>query len=117
MSLKILNFIIVFTFFCSGCTIYAQDHTSSIQKFIYKKRNFNNVYRKGYRVVLYNGDENKTREIYQQFKEDFKNIFIKLSYVSPDWKVLTEFYSSKIEAENTLIFIKEKYPNSKILQN
>ncbi len=117
MSFKILNFMIVFTLFCGSNTIYAQDHTSSIQKFVYKKRNFNNVYRKGYRVVLYNGDEKQTREIYQRFKQDFKNISIKLSYASPDWKVLTGFYSSKIEAENILISIKEKYPNSKILRN
>lgn len=96
---------------------YGQDIDSSIKNFTYKKRNFNAVYQKGHRILLYNGDEEKTREIYKNFKSDFKNIPVKISYSSPDWKVLTKFYSSKIEAENILIAIHEKYPYSKILQN
>lgn len=117
MFTKTQKKIIILVLSIFGSVAYGQDIDSSIKKIIYKKRNFNAVYQKGHRILLYNGDEEKTREIYKNFKTDFKNIPVKISYSSPDWKVLTKFYASKIEAENILIAIHEKYPYSKILQN
>ncbi|MDO3695246.1 hypothetical protein QVZ41_10355 [Wenyingzhuangia sp. chi5] len=95
--------------------IYSQDHKSSLDYFIEKKRNYNKTSKNGYSVLLYNGNEEQALITYNTFEEEFKDIKIKLTYVSPDWKVITKAYSTKIEAERIYLIIKEKYPNAKIL--
>ena len=95
--------------------MYSQEVKTSLDNFIEKKRNYNKNSKKGYCVLLYNGNEEQALSLYNSFKEDYKDIQIKLSYVSPDWKVITKSYSTKIEAERTYLIIKEKHPNAKIL--
>ncbi|NIJ46323.1 hypothetical protein FHR24_002807 [Wenyingzhuangia heitensis] len=96
-------------------SVFAQEITPSLNSFVEKKRNYNKNSKNGVSVLLYNGQEDKARQIYEEFKGEYKGISIKLTYVSPDWKVLTPAYSSTIEAERIAIIIREKYPNAKIL--
>ncbi len=103
MSISILN------------KLNAQEKTKALSSFIEKKRNYNKHSRNGFSIVLYNGHEKKALEVYKQFKKDFKTTPMKLTYVSPDWKVLTPAYNSKLEAEKVYLLIKEDYPNAKIL--
>lgn len=82
---------------------------------IEKKRAYNQNIKNGHSVILYSGEEEKAKEIYHQFKSEFKDINIQLTYTSPDWKVTTNAYTSKIEAERILLIIKEKFPTAKSL--
>ncbi|NJB83895.1 hypothetical protein [Wenyingzhuangia aestuarii] len=101
--------------FCFSNRIQAQETNSSLNTFIEKKKNYNKNSKNGVSVLLYNGSEEKAREIYNEFKTEFKDIDINLRYVSPDWKVLTNAYSSSLEAERIAIIIRQKYPSVKIL--
>ncbi|MGY5356067.1 hypothetical protein [Wenyingzhuangia sp. IMCC45467] len=100
---------------CSITSIYSQEEKSSLDSFITKKRNYNKTSKVGFSVLLYNGNEEQALDLYNSFKEEYKDIKIKLTYVSPDWKVMTKAYSTKIEAERIYLIIKEKHPNAKIL--
>lgn len=96
-------------------SVQAQENNTSLSKFINKKREHNANSKNGISVLLYNGNEDEAREIYNLLHNEFENIHIKLTYVSPDWKVLTNPYSSRLEAERVAIIIREKHPNVKIL--
>ena len=108
----------IFTLTISMCftkLMYSQENKTSLDHFIEKKRNYNKTSKKGYSVLLYNGNEEQALSIYSSFEEDYKDIKIKLTYVSPDWKVITKAYGTKIEAERIYLIVKEKHPNAKIL--
>ncbi|WP_010137012.1 hypothetical protein [Ochrovirga pacifica] len=108
--------LILFSFFTLLFTqTNAQETTSKLENFIQKKRNYNKNTKSGYSVILYSGDEEKARELFAKFKEEFQDIDIKLSYTSPDWKVATKVFPSKIESERVLLLIKEKFPFAKLL--
>ncbi|ANW96531.1 hypothetical protein AXE80_09685 [Wenyingzhuangia fucanilytica] len=93
----------------------SQEQKSSLDHFLEKKRNYNKTSKIGYSVLLYNGNEEQALTVYNSFNEEYKDIKVKLSYVSPDWKVMTKAYSTKIEAERIYLIVKEKHPNAKIL--
>lgn len=95
--------------------VFSQETKTPLERFVEKKRNFNKKTKNGFSVVLYTGNEGIARETFENFKTEFQDIKIKLTYVSPDWKVITPSCSSKIEAERIVIAIKEKYPTAKIL--
>lgn len=113
-SIKTFFFALCILFFLSN-PIHAQKDNNSLTKFIEKKRDHNLNNKKGFSLVLYNGNEEKAIETFKSFKEEYKDVTVKLSYVSPDWKVLTVPYHSKIEAEKVYLRIREKFPNAKIL--
>lgn len=111
-----LLFFIQLCFVCTFCnSLTAQIKQSSLDSFVQKKKDYNEKSKIGYRVLLYNGNEKKAIEIYKQFKLDFSNIEVKLTYVSPNWKVLTQSYSTMLQAESVSLRIKEKYPQAKTL--
>lgn len=95
--------------------LYSQEKNSSLENYIEKKRNYNKTSKTGFSVLLYNGNEEDALSLYNSFREDYEDIEVKLTYVSPDWKVMTKAYSTKIEAERAYLMIKEKHPNAKIL--
>ncbi len=111
--------VIFAAFFCmiffSNQNTFAQESSKNLTNFIEKKKNHNKNIKTGFSVILYSGKEEKARETYYEFKSEFEDIEIQLTYVSPDWKVTTISYPSKIEAERKLIVIKEKFPNAKAL--
>lgn len=115
MLSKTSKFILVFSLICLANTSYSQENKKSLESFIQKRINYNEHYPNGYSVLLYNGNEQEARKVKQDFKEEFRKIEIDLSYKSPNWKVMTKSYDSKLEAERISVIIKEKYPNAKIL--
>ncbi|MGY6648630.1 hypothetical protein [Wenyingzhuangia sp. IMCC45574] len=112
-----VTFTLIFSFiaFSSQPSYSQQTKDEQLSNFIEKKKNHNTKIKNGYSVILYSGKEEKARETYFEFKSEFEDIEIQLTYVSPDWKVATIAYPSKIEAERKLIIIKEKFPFAKPL--
>lgn len=115
MQNKLLFTITLITSIYSKNLVYSQEQKTSLESFIEKKRDFNKNNKVGFSVLLYNGDEEEAIEIYNTFREDYEDIKIIRTYTSPNWKVKTKSYSTKIEAERIYLIVKEKYPYAKIL--
>jgi len=106
-----LNIFVVFLFLISERLISQNETNSSpeIMRLISKKRAFNKTYGYGFRVQVYYGDETKARKIQNKFKISFPNVYTKLAYNKPDWKVHVGNYKTKLEADKALITFSEKF--------
>lgn len=106
-----LNIFVVFLFLISERLISQNETNSSpeIKRLISKKRAFNKTYGYGFRVQVYYGDETKARKMQNKFKISFPNVYTKLAYNKPDWKVHVGNYKTKLEADKALITFSEKF--------
>ena len=92
--------------------LVAQNKTNSspeIKRLIAKKRSFNRSYGYGYIIQIYYGNETKARSLQNKFRVNFPNVYTKLDYDKPDWKVLVGKYKSKLEADKAVINFSEKF--------
>ncbi|KGL62681.1 SPOR domain-containing protein [Polaribacter sp. Hel1_85] len=108
-SIALLFLIVLLT---TSYSAYSQNKTNKsaeIKSIISKKRSFNNTYGFGYRIQLYNGNEQKARQFRARFGIEFPNNFSKLVYNAPEWKVQVGNYKTKLEADKDLIKFQEKF--------
>ena len=92
--------------------LVAQNKTNSspqIKRLIAKKRSFNRSYGHGYIVQIYYGNETRARSLQNKFKVNFPEVYTKLDYDKPDWKVLVGRYRTKLEADKAVIRFSEKF--------
>lgn len=103
----------LFLFFIFGnLNFSAQNKTNSseqIKELISKKRSYNNTFGYGYRIQIYYGNETKARSLQNKFKITFPDVYTKLDYDKPDWKVLVGNYKTKLEADKAIINFSEKF--------
>jgi len=93
-------------------SISAQNSTrmsNDVASLITKKREFNKEYGFGFRIQIYYGDETKARSLQQKFKLNYPNVFTKLEYDRPYWKVKVGNYKSKLEADRATLIFSEKF--------
>lgn len=98
--------------FAANYTVFSQNNTkksSEIKNMISKKRNFNKEYGFGYRIQLYNGNEQQARKFRAKFNIEFPESVSKLVYNAPEWKVQVGKYKTKLEADKDLIKFQEKF--------
>lgn len=98
--------------FLSTSSVIAQNKTNSsaqIKRLISKKRAFNNSYGYGYRIQIYYGNETKARSIQSKFRLEFPDVYTKLDYEKPDWKVKVGNYKTKLEADKAILRFSEKF--------
>ena len=109
--------ILLFTIFCSFSLIgSAQTSTEqSLNTLLVKKREFNKNAKKGFCIQLYNGNEKSAIARMERFTELFPEIIIKRIYKVPEWKVQTNSYKTKLEADKILNLIKDDYPGARVL--
>tara|TARA_R110002074_G_scaffold133793_3_gene277556 strand:+ start:84 stop:452 length:369 start_codon:yes stop_codon:yes gene_type:complete len=106
-----LNFIL-FAILLGTSSLYSQNKTNTsneVKNLIDKKRSFNKQYGYGYRVQIYYGEETKARSIENKFKINFPNVYTKLDYDQPYWKVQVGNYKTKLEADKAVINFSEKF--------
>lgn len=92
--------------------VSAQNETNSspqIKRLISKKRAFNKSYGYGYIIQIYYGNETKARSLRNKFRLSFPNVYTKLDYNKPDWKVLVGNYKTKLEADKAVLSFSEKF--------
>lgn len=95
---------------------YGQTETAqSLDSIVIKKRAFNKIAKQGYRIQLYNGDEEKALQVMENFMNDFPEIEIKRIYKAPEWKIQTTTYKTRIAADRVLNIIREEYPSARVL--
>ena len=107
------NLNIFFFVFIAGCISFAaQNKTNTskdIKQLIAQKRTFNKEHGYGFRVQIYYGDETKARTLQSKFRLDYPDIFIKLNYNQPYWKVQVGNYKTKLEADKALVNFSDKF--------
>ncbi|MFQ3180741.1 MAG: septal ring-binding cell division protein DamX [Polaribacter sp.] len=83
--------------------------STSIKNLIAKKRAFNSKFGHGFRVQIFYGDETKARGIQNKFKVNFPNVYTKLDYEQPYWKVQVGNYKTRLEADKAMVSFSEKF--------
>ncbi|WP_218598039.1 SPOR domain-containing protein [Polaribacter sp. NJDZ03] len=109
-KLTVLSFL--FVLLTTSYNSFSQNKTNEsaeIKNIVSKKRSFNSTYGFGYRIQLYNGNEQKARQFMARFKVEFPGIFSKLVYYAPEWKVQVGNYKTKLEADKDLIKFQDKF--------
>ena len=112
MKQKTFLSFILFAILLGTNSLYSQNKTNTsneVKNLIDKKRSFNKQYGYGYRIHIYYGDETKARSIESKFKIHFQNVYTKLDYDQPYWKVQVGNYKTKLEADKAVINFSEKF--------
>tara|TARA_B110000967_G_scaffold172174_1_gene183075 strand:- start:23081 stop:23449 length:369 start_codon:yes stop_codon:yes gene_type:complete len=110
---KSVRFLLLFTILIAGINNFSAQNktnsTSEIKRLISKKRAYNSSYGYGFRIQIYYGNETKARSLQNKFKANFPDLYTKLDYDKPDWKVLVGNYKTKLEADKAVINFSEKF--------
>ena len=69
-----------------------------------------------YKIQIYNGDIESCKKNLVDFKKEFLNLDGTIVFYTPAYKVWVGNFKSRIEAERNLLLLKNKYPNSLIIQ-
>lgn len=96
----------------SSNSVSAQNSTNSsnqVKNLIAKKRDFNIKFGFGFRVQIFYGDETKARSLQNKFKVNFPNVYTKLDYDQPYWKVQVGNYKTRLEADKAIVNFSEKF--------
>ena len=94
---------VLFTVSYSSFSQNKTNKTAAIKSLISKKRSFNNTYGFGYRIQIFYGEENSARNSQNRFSSTFPDVYTKLSYDQPYWKVQVGNYKTKLEADKALM--------------
>ena len=123
LTQKHLLLLLVFTLIFSTHSFSQSEGTikiessESIKQLIAKKRAYNKnlKYIKGYKIQLFYGSENAAIDIRDKFRTSFIDIASELKFHSPYWKVWVGSYKTRIEADRSLLEIKEGFPSAIII--
>ena len=85
-----------------------------LERLVEKKRNYNKTQKIGYRIQIYNGNEQKARRIKKTCEILFPEVKIILRYKIPDWKVQTQFFNTRLEADRFLLKIQKEYFSARV---
>ena len=103
-------FIFVLIAGCSSFSAQNKTNTSAeIKNLIAQKRAFNKKYGYGFRIQIYYGDEIKARSLQSKFSLNYPNVYTKLDYEQPYWKVQVGNYKTRLEADKAMIGFLEKF--------
>jgi septal ring-binding cell division protein DamX len=101
-----------FVIIAGNLSFSAQNKTNSseeIKKLITKKRAFNKEYGYGFRIQIYYGNETKARSLRSKFSLNYPEVYTKLDYNQPYWKVQVGNYKTKLEADKAMIRFLEEF--------
>ncbi len=126
--MKILNLNTAFQlalFFCFfSINLYSQvkninvSQNPKFEKLLNEKRKINAsiIVNDIYKIQIYNGDIESCKKNLVDFKKEFLNLDGTIVFYTPAYKVWVGNFKSRIEAERNLLLLKNKYPNSLIIQ-
>ncbi|MFC2110382.1 hypothetical protein ACFLRU_02035 [Bacteroidota bacterium] len=113
--MKIKQFLAALFICTLANTVNAQKSLSSLDSLIYKKRAYNKSIKNGFCIQLYNGNEKMAINKIAKFKKNFPDIKVFRTYKVPEWKIQTEVYRTRLEADRVLNLIQKKYPGARVL--
>jgi len=112
-------------FFCFfSINLYSQVNNVNVsqnpkfEKLLNEKRKINAsiVVNDIYKIQIFNGDIESCKKNLIDFKKEFLNLDGTIVFYNPAYKVWVGNFKSRIEAERNLLLLKNKYPNSLIIQ-
>ncbi|MGB3149866.1 MAG: SPOR domain-containing protein [Maribacter sp.] len=117
--MKTLVYIAVFTCFSNLC--YSQSANINIEQDekisklldIYKSALGNSEY---YRIQVGFGDYGKAQSIKSNVEQDFPELFSKIDFDSPTYRVRVGRFKSKLDAERKFNEVRTKYPDAMLLK-
>ncbi|GGB69905.1 sporulation protein [Flavobacterium suaedae] len=107
-----------------GGKITAQNSTVSIEQdekfteLLNEKRKINSsiIVNDRYKVQIYYGDNVKARKTLAEFKKEFPDMDGTIVFESTSYKVWTGSFNNRIDAENMLAKIRDKYPYALLIK-
>ena len=113
---------IIFTLFSvslSTCYINAQDQNITVtqdpkfEQLLNEKRKINTslTVNDSYKIQIYNGGSENAKKTLSEFKQEFASIDATIIFNTPNYKVWVGNFRTRIEAEKTLVDIKDRYKN------
>ena len=117
--MKTLTSLFIFT--CLFNAINAQQGTINIEQDqkitdlleIYKSLNTTSDY---YRIQVGFGSHAKAQKIKANVEQDFPNMFSKIDFDSPTYRVRLGRFKTKLEAERKFAEVRKKYPDAMLLK-
>ncbi|MDP2088700.1 MAG: SPOR domain-containing protein [Flavobacteriaceae bacterium] len=70
----------------------------------------------GYRIQLYNGLETESNQVKTKFLTLFPDMKAEIIYKAPEWKVQVGNFRTRLEADKSLLKIKEQFPGSLVVR-
>lgn len=97
---------------------YAQTESDKIAKLIEQKRvnNKKNKYYGGFKIQLFNGNESQAYKIKRDFDAAYPDYPTVIIYKSPEWKTQVGPFKTRLEADRTLLIIKDKFIGAIVLE-
>ncbi len=120
MKITLFKLMMLSLFFIGTSEITAQKkYTDSkhIKTLIQKKREYNKMFGSPYKIQLYNGSEQKAKQIKEDFERAYTWVSVKLTYEAPDWKVQVGDYQNRLEADIDLNKFRTKFNGAIIIKN
>ena len=119
-ELFIALFYVVFVCFSNGqnasITINAKMKKFSEILTLKKKLETENKLSDGYTIQLYYGELNEANKIIREYQTYFDSWPASIEYETPNYKVWVGSFSSRFEADRTILEIKDKFPSAFILK-
>ena len=119
ISLKTLLISAFMIFFISIGYTYGQSENEKIDKLIEQKRYYNkkNKVAGGFKIQIYNGNETQANKIKREFEVVFPEYSTTIKYKSPEWKTQVGPFKTRLEADRTLLTIKENYSGAIVIED
>jgi hypothetical protein len=97
----------------------AQDQNISVtqdpkfEQLLNEKRKINTslTVNDSYKIQIYTGGSENAKKTLSEFKQEFKDIDATIVFNTPNYKVWVGNFKTRIEAERTLVNIKDRYKN------
>ncbi|WP_414000061.1 SPOR domain-containing protein [Flavobacterium sp. W1B] len=108
----------------SSSYIKAQDRNINIkqdpkfEQLLNEKRKLNasTAVNEYYKIQTFSGNSETAKKTLKDCKQDFQDLDGTIVFNTPNYKVWTGNFKTKIEAERYLILIKKRYPNAFIIK-
>ena len=97
---------------------YSQTESEKIDKLIEQKKAFNkrNKNSTGFKIQIYNGNEGSAKSIQRDFDALFPEYRSLITYKSPEWKTQVGPFKTRLEADRTLLQIKQEYRGAIVIE-
>lgn len=104
--------------FLSISNSYAQTESDKIDKLIEQKRYFNkkNKNNSGFKIQIFNGNEVDAIKIKRNFDALYPDYTTLIIYKSPEWKTQVGPFKTRLEADRTLLAIKQDYKGAIVIE-
>ncbi len=93
----------------------SNNDNDKIKSLLAKKRDYNKNNGHGFRIQIYNGLEKQARSSKNKFQVNFPDVYSKLNYKAPEWKVQVGNYKSRLEADKAISKIREKFSGAIVI--